>query len=282
MDTAFSIENRIQHHYSCPNLVDAIQTGLETAGKSLEGLTTRDLSPVDQLHTGGPKATIDLVKKAGLTKQQTVLDAGCGIGGTTRLLAQQFHLLATGIDITPDFIRAARTLTQWCKMDKEPPIDFHLGSVLNMPFSDNHFDAVICQHILMNIEDKHSALAEFYRVLKPCGTLILHEIIDGPGPDPLMPVPWGSDPATSFIPTWEFLNAQLEQTGFTQVHFSDATQAAASWWQQVNTIRKTKGIPPVNTHLIFGPMADHFGPNLEKNFSTRAIGCIEAIFSKPR
>ncbi len=281
MNTPFPIEDRVQDHYACPNLADAIRTGLKTAGKSLEDVTTRDLAAVDQLHTGGPKATIDLIKKAGLTETQTILDAGCGIGGTTRLLAQHFHLQVTGIDITPDFIRTARTLTQWCNMDKDHTIDFHLGSVLNMPFSDRHFDAVICQHILMNIEDKPKALAQFHRVLKPGGTLILHEITDGPGPDPLMPVPWGSTPATSFVPTWELFNTQLEETGFNQIHFSDETQNAADWWNRVNTIRKKNGIPPVNTGLIFGPMADHFGPNLEKNFSTRAIGCIEAILTKP-
>ncbi|PIE61710.1 MAG: SAM-dependent methyltransferase [Desulfobacterales bacterium] len=275
------MEERVKHHYACPDLADAIRNGLETAGKPLADLKPRDLAPVDQLHTGGPKATIDLVKKAGLTEAQTILDVGCGIGGTTRLLAQQFHLKATGIDITPDFISAARTLTQWCKMAQGPAIEFHQGSVLNMPFSDDHFDAVICQHILMNIEDKPKALAECHRVLKPGGTIILHEITDGPGPDPLMPVPWGSDPATSFVPKWEGLQTQLEDAGFNLIHFSDETQNAVTWWHKVNTIHTTKGIPPVNTSLIFGPMAKQFGPNLEKNFSTGAIGCIEAIFTKP-
>ncbi|WDP91728.1 MAG: class I SAM-dependent methyltransferase [Desulfobacter sp.] len=273
-------EDRVQHHYACPDLVEAIRAGLEKAGKSAETISPRDLAPVDQLHTGGPKATISLIKKAGLATDSVILDAGCGMGGSTRLLAEQFGFQAAGIDITEDFIHTARILTQWCGMDKGRNIRFQQGSVLDLPYGNTCFDAVLCQHILMNIEDKPRALAEFHRVLKPGGKLILHEIVDGPGPVPLMPVPWGADAATSFVPAWDTLNAQLADAGFKPDYFSDETENAAAWWRTVNHIRETKGIPAVNTGLIFGAMADHFGPNLEKNFSSRAIGCIEAILTR--
>lgn len=275
------MENQVQNHYACPDLAAAIRAGLETAGKSPDAITPRDLTPVDQLHTGGPKATISLMEKAGIAADGVVLDAGCGIGGSTRLLARQFNLQVDGIDITPDFIDTARVLTHWCGMEKGHTIGFHQGSVLDLPFDNTRFDAVLCQHILMNIEDKAKALSEFNRVLTPGGKLILHEIIDGPGPQPLMPVPWGADASTSFVPRWETLKVQLADAGFDVEYFSDETKNAAAWWQMVNTIRKKKGIPAVNTGLIFGSMADHFGPNLEKNFSSHAIGCIEAILIKP-
>ena len=80
-------------HYTCPNLGSKIRRGIEKVGKNPEQITLRDLAPVDQLHTGAAPATIELVEKAGLEKGMTVLDAGCGIGGTSRLLAQHFGFI---------------------------------------------------------------------------------------------------------------------------------------------------------------------------------------------
>lgn len=244
MNISIPVEDRVQTHYSCPDLAAAIRAGLERAGKSHDQITTRDLAPVDQLHTGGPKATIALMDRAGLAPHARVLDAGCGMGGSTRLLAERFGFSATGIDISQDFIDTARTLTRWCGLGQNSAIDFHQGSVTHLPFEDGCFDAVLCQHILMNIQDKAGALAEFRRVLRPGGRLILHEIVDGPGPAPLMPVPWAADDSISFMPKPESLKAQLTDAGFRLDYFSDDTQTAATWWQTVNAIREKKGFLP--------------------------------------
>ncbi len=275
------MENLVQHHYACPELAAAIRAGLEKLGKSTDKLTTRDLGSLDQLHTGGGPATISIGKRASLAKGSVLLDAGCGIGGSSRVLAEKFGLQVVGIDLAQDFIDTARTLTQWCGLDKTAAIRFHQGSVTDLPFENNGFDAVLCQHILVNIQDKAKALAEFYRVLKPGGKLILHEIIDGPGPAPLMPVPWAADTAISFLPSWEELKTQLNQTGFNENYFSNETQNAAAEWKKINAIREKKGLHPLNPSLIFGEKAASFGPNLEKNFSEKAIECIEAFFTKP-
>lgn len=46
-------------------------------------------------------------------------------------------------------------------------------NVLNLPFPDNDFDMVMCNHVLEHVEDDRKAMNELYRVLKKGGIGIL-------------------------------------------------------------------------------------------------------------
>lgn len=61
-----------------------------------------------------------------------------------------------------------------------------VADITNMPFSDNHFDAVICSEVFEHLPDPVAAQRELARVLKPGGRLILttrfaFPIHDAPG-----------------------------------------------------------------------------------------------------
>ncbi|MCF6297686.1 MAG: methyltransferase domain-containing protein [Flavobacteriaceae bacterium] len=43
------------------------------------------------------------------------------------------------------------------------------ADILDLPFEDNSFDIIFCNHVLEHIEDDHKAMSELYRVLKPKG-----------------------------------------------------------------------------------------------------------------
>ncbi|WP_321419726.1 class I SAM-dependent methyltransferase [uncultured Desulfobacter sp.] len=267
-------------HYTCPELWSKIRQGLEKAGKNPEQITLRDLAPVDQLHTGAAPATIELVGQAGLEKGMTILDAGCGIGGTSRLLAQNFGLIVHGIDLSKDFIKTAHLLNQWCGFEVDGTINLKQGSLLALPYPDNFFDAVLCQHVLLNIEDKAKAFAEFSRVLAPRGKLILHEIVDGPGPEPLYPVPWAGNASASMLCSRQNLGECAQKSGFNLIFSEDNTSNAVSWWEKVNAVKKAKGTGPLNPGLVFGKNAECFGANMEHNFKEKAVLCVEEIWIK--
>lgn len=52
-----------------------------------------------------------------------------------------------------------------------------------MPFTDNSFDVVLCNHVLEHVEDDQQALREIYRVLKPGGFAILQVPFFAPVPE---------------------------------------------------------------------------------------------------
>ena len=53
--------------------------------------------------------------------------------------------------------------------DLYSPIVDVKADILNLPFKDNSFDVVLCNHVLEHIEDDKKAMQELYRVLKPNG-----------------------------------------------------------------------------------------------------------------
>ncbi|NDY70711.1 class I SAM-dependent methyltransferase [Desulfobacter hydrogenophilus] len=270
----------VKTHYTRPGLGAKIRQGLEKAGKIPEQINLRDLAPVDQLHTGGGAATLELVAQAGLDKGMTILDAGCGIGGTSRLLAQKFGLVVHGIDLSKDFIETANVLNQWCGFAEDGTINLKQGSLMALPYPDNFFDAVLCQHVLLNIKDKPKAFAELSRVLASRGKLILHEIVDGPGPAPRYPVPWAANESASMLCSRQDLGEYAKKAGFELVFSEDKTHSAALWWKKINAIKKARGTGPLNPGLVFGENAGQFGANMEQNFKEQAVLCVEYIWIK--
>ncbi|MCW8799707.1 MAG: class I SAM-dependent methyltransferase [Desulfobacter sp.] len=276
------MKDAVKTHYTRPELGKKIRQALEKAGKNPKQIHLRDLAPVDQLHTGGAPATLELMQHAGLDKGMIILDAGCGIGGTSRLLAQNFNLVVHGIDLSKDFIETASMLNQWCGFAKDGTINLKQGSLLALPYPDHFFDAVLCQHVLLNIKDKPKAFAEFSRILASGGKLILHEIVDGPGPEPLFPVPWAGNAAASMLCSRQDLGEYAKKAGFELVYSEDKTKNAARWWEKINAGKKSGGTGPLNPSLVFGENAGRFGANMEKNFKEQAVLCVENIWVKSK
>lgn len=53
--------------------------------------------------------------------------------------------------------------------DLYSPIVDVKADILNLPFEDDQFDLVLCNHVLEHITDDHKAMSELYRVIKPGG-----------------------------------------------------------------------------------------------------------------
>jgi SAM-dependent methyltransferase len=274
------MESKIKNHYNSDHLIQNIKTALIKAGKDLSNLELKDLSPIDQIHTGGARSSIELFKKLTIPPDAKALDAGCGIGGSTRLLARQFNCKVIGIDLSEKFIEAAAFLTQCTQL--ENLVSFQQGSLLDLPFEDNTFDAVLCQHVLMNIEDKSAAVKEFFRVLKPDGKLMLHEIAKG-NKDPLLfPVPWADNSSISFLKSWDVVFHIFKDHGFEIESFSDQTASACTGWEKFNAVSQKRPPRPnaLGLDIIFGTTAKYFGKNMYANFKNNIICLVEAVLKK--
>src|SRR5262245_35126004 len=112
MDQHLSIEERVERHYAQRDLERNILDALIAVGKHPDRVTSIDLAPVDENHVGGREATVEFAAQLAFRPGMDILDIGCGIGGASRFMAEQYGCRVTGIDITNDFIRVAEALAR--------------------------------------------------------------------------------------------------------------------------------------------------------------------------
>jgi ubiquinone/menaquinone biosynthesis C-methylase UbiE len=67
--------------------------------------------------------------------------------------------------------------------DIESPLAKVKMDIHEIPFGENHFDAVLCNHVLEHVRDDIKAMSEIKRVLKPGGWAILQVPFFSPVPD---------------------------------------------------------------------------------------------------
>ncbi len=94
------------------------------------------------------------------------LDAACGTGRHTEYLASLGHAII-GVDSSPDMLAKAQA--------KVPNGEFHCADLHLLPVPDAHVDVLVCALALMHVPDLDAAFAEFVRVLKPGGHLIISD-----------------------------------------------------------------------------------------------------------
>lgn len=93
-----------------------------------------------------------------------ILEAGCGAGRFTRLLAGTgARILAFDYSTAVEVSRAQNGHFQ--------NVTFAQADILAMPFSDNRFDRVFCHGVIQHTPDPAAAFRALSRVLKPGGAI---------------------------------------------------------------------------------------------------------------
>jgi SAM-dependent methyltransferase len=247
---------------------------------NLHSLTPAELAPVDQFHTAGREATIELARRASLPAGATVLDVGGGIGGPARTLASDFGCAVTVLDLTEAFCRAGEVLTDLTGLSAL--VNFCHGVALALPFDVASFDVVWSQHSTMNIPDKDRLYREIRRVLRPGGRLAFHEIMAGPVKPVHFPVPWAREPAISFLRSPAEVRALLADLGFREVAWVDTTAASLAWFRAWTARPAASATPgPLGLHLLLGPDFPAMGRNQVRNLEEDRIALIQAVFDRP-
>lgn len=110
----------------------------------------------------------------GLPPGTAVLDVPCGHGRIANRLARRGYRVA-GLDRSPLFLERARDEARAWGVE----VDYREGDMRALPWPDGTFDAVVCWFTsfgYFNDEDNRRVLAEFHRVLRPGGRLLLEQI----------------------------------------------------------------------------------------------------------
>jgi MPBQ/MSBQ methyltransferase len=103
-----------------------------------------------------------------LPQGSTVLDVGCGIGGSSRILASDYGFQVTGITISPQQVKRATELTPDSVTAK-----FAVDDAMALSFPDGSFDVVWSIEAGPHMPDKDVFAKELMRVLKPGGVLVV-------------------------------------------------------------------------------------------------------------
>jgi len=101
-----------------------------------------------------------------------ILDAGCGTGYTTRILADNPHYQKmVGVDRSPDMITRA---AEFEKMNPKG-IEYHVAELENIPFEESLFEGILCTGVLMHNDESEikKIFNEFYRVLGNGGLAVV-------------------------------------------------------------------------------------------------------------
>lgn len=123
----------------------------------------------DSLHPGGLASTRRLLQASGLVPGARVLDAGCGLGASSRLAAAEFGLAVDAVDGSAEAIALAEARSVAGR------IRWHYAELSRLPFEAHTFDAVLAECVLSTTE-RTGVLRELARVVMPGGVLAMSDV----------------------------------------------------------------------------------------------------------
>lgn len=271
-DVADDVFDDVRDHYGATGLADRLKAALAVLGPEDRRLMPEQLDALDQFHTRGLAATAELAQLAGLTAGDRVLDVGAGVGGPARFLAAHHGCHVVGVDLSAPFVEAARYLTT--RTGQQDRVSFEVASALELPFDDRSFDAVLLQHVAMNIADRARLYREIARVLKQGGRFATFDVVLKSG-DPLYPLPWARTPATSFLLSAEATREAIEAAGFHTLAWQDDSEPAKAWFAQ---LRASGPPPPPNLGAVMGQGFAELATNLGRSLIEGRLGVVTAVF----
>ncbi|WP_027967363.1 class I SAM-dependent methyltransferase [Halomonas halocynthiae] len=286
--------HRLNAHYDAlaeargDSLRQRLRDAFQQARCDPDQLTLDDSAGIDQLHLGGRRASRSLARRGAFRAGMRVLDVGCGTGGASRLLADEYGVEVIGVDITAAFIEVANWLSQATGL--EHSTRFLCADAAKVPLADGSVETIWCQHALMNMPKVSDVLAEWWRLLAPGGQVLLHEVVSGDNPAPLeLPVPWARRADTSHLVSRADLAAMLAEAGFVVEGLEDVTATALDW-RRKHGRRELGGDPRAATpaplaslpgpSIIFGDDFAIMGQNLVANLSDDRVRIIEGVWRK--
>jgi ubiquinone/menaquinone biosynthesis C-methylase UbiE len=243
------LNQNIERHYLKEGLFEDILDRLKKQNSGTDSFSRVDISAVDEFHVRGAEVSRELAQSIDLNGHR-VLDVGCGLGGPCRMLADEFNCKVTGIDLSKEYIRTAKALSELVNLHQRT--DFVVGDAASLPFENHSFEVVWTQHVQMNIPDKKRFYSEINRVLKPGGHLLYYDIFKNSDQAVEYPMPWASSPDHSFLFNNDDMGVVLEELGLKRISKTDQTAAGIAFFDALLTRLNEAGPPKIGLNVLMG------------------------------
>jgi ubiquinone/menaquinone biosynthesis C-methylase UbiE len=267
------VGDEVSGHYGRGKRESAVVAVLRMAGLDPEHISTADLEGADDLHFGWRPATLAVAASLNLPSGAKLLDIGCGVGGPARLFAERFGCHVTGVDLTPEFIALARSLTRRCGLADRA--DFVLADATDLPLPADAFDAAVQLHVGMNLPDKRGVFTEVQRVLRKGGRFIVFDVMRTGRGELSYPVPWALTPRTSFVDPPDRYRSLLEEAGFTVEQETDRRDMVLAVARERREAAASK--PPSPMQSLLGAAAPERLANALRAMESGLIAPIEMV-----
>lgn len=167
-----------------------------------------------------------LSQKASITIDDVVLDAGCGIGGSSIWLAKNIGCKVTGISISQKQVSTANAIA--AKEGVDHLAKFYLNDFTDTSFTNESFTIIWAIESICHSADKPAFLKEAFRLLKKGGRLILADFFKKEnlkGKDAGQIQQWAHGWAVHDFATQQEFEDQIQKSGFDQIKTKDASNA---------------------------------------------------------
>lgn len=190
------------------------------------------------------QAQIDMIDNvlswAGVDSVKSMVDVGCGLGGSSRHIAKKFGCTSQGITLSPYQARRGNEISNTQGLGSE--VELRVADALDQPFEDDTFDLVWSLESGEHMPNKKRFVDELVRVAAPGGRVIIvtwcHRVLD-PGEETLT-----AEETTLldqicdayYLPQWCSVDdyvSLFESQGMENIRTADWSKEVSPFWGQV-------------------------------------------------